>query len=139
MLGSKPSADSVASTDRNGDASASPFHLRVEHLSGEASKRQILGVRGQSPCVTACFRSESQRPLIMRALKAMPVRTDCREAGLPSFSPKGELLAWLCTDTFSSHSLRLLHLGNGSVTELLHGNGGIGGIGWSRDGDKLTA
>src|SRR5258708_39255882 len=68
MLGSNPSADSVASTDRNGDASASPFHLRVEHLSGEASKRQILGVRGQSPCVTACFRSESRRRLIMRAL-----------------------------------------------------------------------
>jgi hypothetical protein len=39
MLGSNPSADSVASTDRKGEASASPFHLRVEHLSGEASKR----------------------------------------------------------------------------------------------------
>jgi hypothetical protein len=49
MLGSNPSADSVASTDRKGDASASPFHLRVEHLSGEASKRQILGCGGKAP------------------------------------------------------------------------------------------
>jgi hypothetical protein len=30
MLGSNPSAVSVASTDRNGDASASPFHLRLD-------------------------------------------------------------------------------------------------------------
>jgi hypothetical protein len=27
MLGSNPTADSVDSTDRNGDVSASPFHL----------------------------------------------------------------------------------------------------------------
>jgi Tol biopolymer transport system component len=75
--------------------------------------------------------------LSMSTLKAMPVRTDCREAALPSFSPKGELLAWVCLDTFASTSLRLLHLGDGSVTELLHGNGGIGGIGWSRNGDNI--
>jgi hypothetical protein len=39
MLGSNPTADSVDSTDRNGDASASPFHLRVEAPSGEVAKR----------------------------------------------------------------------------------------------------
>jgi hypothetical protein len=39
MLGSNPTADSVDSTDRNGDALASPFHLRVEAQSGEAAKR----------------------------------------------------------------------------------------------------
>ena len=69
MLGSNPSADSVASTDP-GDAAPSPFHLSAgtEPASGEVPKRKILGVRGQSPCATACFRSESRRPLIMRAL-----------------------------------------------------------------------
>ena len=53
-----------------GDAAPSPFHLSAgtEPASGEAPKRKILGVRGQSPCATACFRSESRRPLIMRAL-----------------------------------------------------------------------
>ena len=41
MLGSNPSADSVASTDPNGDAAASPSHslLRAQALSGEASMR----------------------------------------------------------------------------------------------------
>jgi len=69
MLGSNPSADSVASTDPGG-CCAIPFHLSAgtEPASGEAPKRKILGVRGQSPCATACFRSESRRPLIMRAL-----------------------------------------------------------------------
>src|ERR1700722_1298668 len=75
--------------------------------------------------------------LSMSKLKVVPVKTDCRDAALPSFSPKGELLAWVCSYTFSSTSLRLLHLGDGSVTELLPGNGGIGGIGWSRDGDNI--
>jgi hypothetical protein len=51
MLGSNPSAGSVASTDQNGDAAASPSHslLRAQALSGEASMRKILGVWGQSP------------------------------------------------------------------------------------------
>jgi Tol biopolymer transport system component/DNA-binding winged helix-turn-helix (wHTH) protein len=75
--------------------------------------------------------------LSMNTLKVMPVKTDCKEATLPSFSPKGELLAWVCADTWPSQSLRLLHLGDGSVTELLHGDKGIGGIGWSRDGDNI--
>jgi hypothetical protein len=64
MLGSNPTADSVDSTDRNGDASASPFQLRVEARSGEAGKREILGGAGQSPRGLPCFRYESLRPLI---------------------------------------------------------------------------
>jgi Tol biopolymer transport system component/DNA-binding winged helix-turn-helix (wHTH) protein len=75
--------------------------------------------------------------LSMSTLKSMPVKTDCKDAALPSFAPKGELLAWVCSYSTGSYSLRLLHLGDGSVTELLHGNGGIGGIGWSRDGDNI--
>jgi hypothetical protein len=49
-MGSNPSADSVASTD-SGDAAASPFQLPAgrKPASGEAPKRKILGVRGQSP------------------------------------------------------------------------------------------
>ena len=73
--------------------------------------------------------------LSMSTLKATPVKTDCKQAVLPSFSPEGEFLAWIC-DTWPNQSLRLLHLGDGSVTELLHGDKGIGGIGWLRDGDN---
>jgi hypothetical protein len=94
MLGSNPSADSVASTDP-GDAAPSPFHLSAgtEPASGEVPKRKILGVRGQSPCATACFRSESRRPLIMRAsmgskkrkgdfsFESSPLLSDLRRSG----------------------------------------------------------
>jgi Tol biopolymer transport system component/DNA-binding winged helix-turn-helix (wHTH) protein len=75
--------------------------------------------------------------LSMSTLKVMPVKTDCRDAALPSFSPKGELLAWVCSDAVSSTSLRLLHLGDGSVTEILKGHEMIGGIAWSRDGNNI--
>jgi Tol biopolymer transport system component/DNA-binding winged helix-turn-helix (wHTH) protein len=75
--------------------------------------------------------------LSMSTLKVVPVKTDCKYAPLPSFSPKGELLAWVCSDTASSQSLRLLHLSDGSVTELLQVDQGIGGIGWSRDGHNI--
>jgi Tol biopolymer transport system component len=74
--------------------------------------------------------------LSMSTLKAMPVKTDCKDAVLPSFAPKGELLAWVC-ERWPSQSLRLLHLGDGGVTELLHGDERIRGIGWSRDGDNI--
>jgi Tol biopolymer transport system component/DNA-binding winged helix-turn-helix (wHTH) protein len=77
--------------------------------------------------------------LSMSTLKAMPVKTDCRGGASPSFSPKGELLAWACADTIASQSLRLLHLSDGSVTQLLHVNERIGGIGWSRDGDDILS
>jgi Tol biopolymer transport system component/DNA-binding winged helix-turn-helix (wHTH) protein len=75
--------------------------------------------------------------LSMSTMKAMPVKTDCKDAALPSFSPKGELLAWVCADMWATESLRLLHLGDGSVTELLKGHLPINGIGWSRDGANI--
>ncbi|MDX6458252.1 MAG: hypothetical protein QOE55_1949 [Acidobacteriaceae bacterium] len=49
MLGSNPSAGSVASTDRNGDASAYPFHLRVEAPLGRGSKALNPGGAGAKP------------------------------------------------------------------------------------------
>ena len=49
MLGSNPNADSVASTDRKGDASASPFHLRVEAPIGRGIKALNPGGAGAKP------------------------------------------------------------------------------------------
>jgi Tol biopolymer transport system component len=73
----------------------------------------------------------------MSTLKATPVTKDCKDAILPSFSPKGELLAWVCADKWGSESLRLLNLGDGSTSELLKGHEMIGGIAWSRDGENI--
>src|SRR6202046_5292707 len=68
--------------------------------------------------------------LSMSTLKATLVKTDCKEVGTTSFSPKGDLLAWACADTFSSASLRLLHLRDRTVTKLRQCNEGIAGVGW---------
>jgi hypothetical protein len=71
MLGSNPSADSVASTDPGG-CCASPFHLFAgkEPASGEASKRKILGARGKAPQAASAPKlpSKTGRSLIMRSL-----------------------------------------------------------------------
>ena len=50
MLGSNPSADSVASTDTGGCYGV-PLSLsgQLNSISGAAPKRKILGVWGQSP------------------------------------------------------------------------------------------
>ncbi len=72
MLGSNPSADSVASTDRQGDASASPFiRFPAENsASGEAPSDKSWGCGGKAPAAYAGHKahSETGRPLIMRAL-----------------------------------------------------------------------
>jgi Tol biopolymer transport system component/DNA-binding winged helix-turn-helix (wHTH) protein len=75
--------------------------------------------------------------LSMSTLKVMLVTKDCKDAVLPSFSPKDELLAWVCMDKLGTESLRLLNLGDGSTTELLKGLEMIGGIAWSRGGDNI--
>ena len=75
--------------------------------------------------------------LSMSTLKAMPVKTDCKDAAIPSFAPKGELLAWVCLDKWGSESLRLLNLGDGSTREILKGHEMIGGIAWSKGGDNI--
>jgi hypothetical protein len=49
MLGSNPSADSVASTDRKGDASAFPFHLSGEIPIGRGIKALNPGGAGAKP------------------------------------------------------------------------------------------
>jgi hypothetical protein len=49
MLGSNPSADSVASTDPKGDASASPFPLRVKAPIGRGIKALNPGGAGAKP------------------------------------------------------------------------------------------
>ena len=72
MLGSNLSADSVASTDRYGDAPASPLAPNRSKISiGRGTKRQILGVRGQSPCELRKPQALFQpgRPLIMREFR----------------------------------------------------------------------
>ena len=57
---------------------------------------------------------------------------------LPAFSPSGDYLAWECADNLSNVSIHLQRLSDGSVTQLLHGIDGYGGLAWSRDGRRIV-
>ncbi|MBV8896130.1 MAG: PD40 domain-containing protein [Acidobacteriaceae bacterium] len=76
--------------------------------------------------------------LSLDTLKATPVVTGCPVNVVPSFSPKGDLLAWACPDNSGLASLRLLRLHDGSVTQLMKPRTVIEGIGWSGDGRHIA-
>jgi len=70
--------------------------------------------------------------------EAKAVKTDCRTAATPSFSPNGDLLAWVCVDTWNSVSLLTSRLSDGHTERLLRGIAGIQGIAWSEDGRRIV-
>ena len=65
------------------------------------------------------------------------VKTGCNLVDTPAFSPRGDYLAWTCNDNPSSVPIYLQRQSNGSITQLLHGVDGIGGLAWSRDGGRI--
>ena len=76
--------------------------------------------------------------LSLETLERKPVKTDCKLAATPSFSPQGDLLAWVCVDTWSSVSLRVSRMSDSHVERLLHGLDGIPGIAWLEDGRRIV-
>ena len=75
--------------------------------------------------------------LSLDSMEKVLVKTDCNLVAVPAFSPRGDYLAWECTDNLSNVSIHLLRLSDGSVTQLLHGVDGVGGLAWSRDGRRI--
>ncbi len=76
--------------------------------------------------------------LELETLKSTRVSVNCSSANVPSFSPSGEFLAWICSDlTASIFSVRLYDMRNHSTSELVSRRDGIAGIGWSRGSDRL--
>jgi Tol biopolymer transport system component/DNA-binding winged helix-turn-helix (wHTH) protein len=69
--------------------------------------------------------------------KAM-VKTGCNWVQTPAFSPRGDYLAWECGDNVSNVSIHLQRLSDGSITQLLHGIDGYGGMAWSGDGHRMV-
>ena len=74
--------------------------------------------------------------LSLDSMEKLLVKTDCNSAS-QAFSPNGDYLAWECADNFSNVSIHLQRLSDGSVTQLLHGLDGLGGLAWSRDGRRI--
>jgi len=76
--------------------------------------------------------------LSLDTLERTPVKTDCKLTATPSFSPRGDLLAWVCVDTWSSVSLHVSRMSDGHSERLLQGIDGIPGIAWSEDGRRIV-
>jgi serine/threonine protein kinase/Tol biopolymer transport system component len=76
--------------------------------------------------------------LSLDSLERKRVSTDCKFAATPSFSPRGDTLAWVCVDTWSSVSLHLTRTSDGHTESLLRGISGISGIAWSENGDRIV-
>jgi Tol biopolymer transport system component/DNA-binding winged helix-turn-helix (wHTH) protein len=76
--------------------------------------------------------------LSLDTLERKPVKTDCKLTETPAFSPHGDLLAWVCVDTWSSVSLHVSRMSDGHTERLLQGIDGIPGIAWSEDGGRIV-
>jgi Tol biopolymer transport system component/DNA-binding winged helix-turn-helix (wHTH) protein len=70
--------------------------------------------------------------------KVHEVSNDCPEAAAPSFSPNGDVLAWVCSDSLvDRYSIRLFRLADRTTTELVRQRTYILGIGWSQGADRI--
>ena len=76
--------------------------------------------------------------LSLDTLERKLVKTDCKLTATPAFSPHGDLLAWVCVDTWSSVSLHVSRMSDGHSERLLQGIDGIPGIAWSEDGRRIV-
>ena len=75
--------------------------------------------------------------LSLDSLERTPVKSDCKLTATPAFSPRGDYLAWSCPENMSYVSIELERLSDGSVTTLLRGVDGVGGMAWSGDGRRI--
>ena len=71
------------------------------------------------------------------SMERVRVKTGCNVVQTPAFSPRGDNLSWSCADNPSSVPIYLQRLSDGSITQLLHGVDGIGGLAWSSDGRRI--
>jgi Tol biopolymer transport system component/DNA-binding winged helix-turn-helix (wHTH) protein len=75
--------------------------------------------------------------LSLNSLERTRVKSDCKLAATPAFSPRGDYLAWSCAENMSYVSIQVERLSDGRITELLHGLDGVGGLAWSGEGRRI--
>jgi len=66
-----------------------------------------------------------------------PVKTGCDTVFTPSFSARGEYLAWVCRDTQAIFSVNAQRLSDGRILHPAHIEDDITGMAWSGDGRIL--
>ena len=75
--------------------------------------------------------------LSLDSMETAPVKTDCNLVTSPAFSHGGDYLAWACADSEDNVSIQVQRLSDGSITQLLRGIDGVGGMVWSQDGRRI--
>jgi Tol biopolymer transport system component/DNA-binding winged helix-turn-helix (wHTH) protein len=66
------------------------------------------------------------------------IDTGCAQALAPAFSPGGDLLAYVCEETWGISAINLRHTSNGSTGLVYRAQGDIDALAWSRDGKRLA-
>jgi len=75
--------------------------------------------------------------LSLDTLERKQIKTGCTLVTLVAYAPKGDLLAWVCVDSWSRFSIHVLRQSDGRMFKLLDGVDGIGGLAWSEDGTRI--
>ena len=75
--------------------------------------------------------------LRLDTLDRTAVKTGCDTVFTPSFSPRGDYLGWVCSDTEAIFSVNALRLGDGRTLRLAQIEDHIQGMAWSGDGGRI--
>ena len=76
--------------------------------------------------------------LSLETLEGVAVNSDCGAVFRPAFSPRGDYLAWACIENPSAVSIYLQRISDGTVTPLVKGLEGVGGLAWAGDGSRIV-
>ena len=76
--------------------------------------------------------------LRLDTLERTPVKTGCDTVFTPSFSPRGDYLAWVCRDTQAIFSVNAQRLSDGRTLHMAQiQEDGIAGMAWLGDGRRI--
>ena len=75
--------------------------------------------------------------LSLESLEGTTVNSDCDAVTRPAFSPRGDYLAWACIEKTITVSIYVQRINDGTITPLVKGLDGVGGLAWSRDSRHL--
>ena len=70
-------------------------------------------------------------------LNRTAVKTGCDTVFTPSYSPRGDYLAWVCRDTQAIFSVNAQRLSDGRTLRVAQIEDGIAGMAWAGDGSRI--
>jgi Tol biopolymer transport system component/DNA-binding winged helix-turn-helix (wHTH) protein len=76
--------------------------------------------------------------LSLESLEGTTVNSDCDAVARPAFSPRGDYLVWTCIEKTLTVSIYLQRSSDGTITSLVKGLDGVGGLAWSGDDRRIV-